>query len=201
MKPGLFKKFFAQWENNEYTIRFYQVVTLTLVLLLFVAISGIIYTAQNTRTVLVPTNLEKSIWVSGKEASDDYFAEMATYFANYRLTFSPDTADYQFKNLLKYVTPQASGVLSSELKVLATDVKGKNYAQVFYPIAVQVVDRQKHIFSIEGSERHFIGSQQVEELGKKYLMRFELLNGKIYVAAFKESKQDQTAAETTVQTQ
>ena len=189
-----FKKYFSGWDNDRLEKRFYQFFAVSLVCVLFVAILGIIYVAQNNRVVLVPTTLEKSIWVSADDASDEYFSEMAVYFANYRLSFTPQTVDFQFKNLLKYVTPQANGILTGELNALASDIKGKNYSQVFFSGQVEVMDKPTHMFLLKGVERHFIGSQQIEELSKEYQIQFQLNNGKIYVSQFKEAKGPKVAA-------
>ena len=77
----MFKKFFGAWENDRLTLRFYQILSVCLVGTLFISIIGIVYVAQNTRVVLVPATLDKSIWVSASTADDDYFTEIEVFFA------------------------------------------------------------------------------------------------------------------------
>ncbi len=182
----MFKKFFSAWENDRMTLRFYQILSVCLVGTLFISIMGTLYVAQNTRVVLVPATLEKSIWVSANTADDNYFTEMAVFFAGYRLNYSPPTVDFQFKNLAKYVAPHASGVLTAELSAIASNIKGKNYSQVFIPAEVRIDNRETHSFIIKGVEKHFVGSQLVDEVGKEYQIVFQMLNGKIFVSGFKD---------------
>ncbi|MFI5305314.1 MAG: TraE/TraK family type IV conjugative transfer system protein [Nitrospiria bacterium] len=189
----LFKKFISSWENDRLEKRFYQMLTFGLTLALTFSVYGIISVSKTTRVILMPAALEKSVWVSGEDASNEYFAQMANFFANFRLTYTPQTVDYEFANLLKYVTPEASGILQAELKNIALDVKGKNYAQTFIPMEVSVVDPKTHTYLIKGSERHFVGSQMVEEIVKEYQVTFVLINGKIYVSAFKDVQKPGTA--------
>ena len=193
----MFKKFFSAWENDRLEKRFYQFVCLCLVGTLLISIIGILYVAQNTRTVLVPATLEKSIWVSAHSASDDYFSEMAVFFANFRLNYSPQTVDFQFKHLLKYVTPQASGLLTAELSGIALNIKEKSFSQVFIPAEVKISDPENHSFIIKGMEKHFVGSQMVEEIPKEYQIIFQMLNGQIYVSAFKDFDGQKVAEATT----
>lgn len=182
----MFDKFFGKWENDRLEKRFYQMLTICLVGLLLISIMGTVYVAKNTRIVLIPATLDKSIWVSASTASDDYFGQMAIFFAGFRLNFSPQTVDFQFKNLLQYVSPESSGILSGQLSGIAADIKGKNFSEVFIPGEVRPLDPENHAYVIKGMEKHFIGSQMVEEVPKEYQIVFQLNNGKIYVSSFKD---------------
>ncbi|MFI5303527.1 MAG: TraE/TraK family type IV conjugative transfer system protein [Nitrospiria bacterium] len=188
-----FNQFFAGWENDRMEKRFYQIVTAVITLILLVAVYGLVQVSMNAKVILVPATLEKSVWVTASLASDDYYGEMANFFANYRLNYSPQSVDYAFDRLMRYVAPEANGILSAELKNLSIEVKQKNYSSWFLMMEVLAVNPQARTYKIKGTERHYVGSQMVEESVKEYLITFRQVNGKIFVESFRDARTTKTA--------
>ncbi len=70
---------------------------------------------KNERTILVPPQINKTLWVEGRTVSKEYLEEMGIYMSKLLLDLSPSSFTYNHETLLKYVAPEAYGALKKQL--------------------------------------------------------------------------------------
>jgi conjugal transfer pilus assembly protein TraE len=93
-----FRIFTAERDNQRAEIIFMRLAVGGLALALLANAAALLSVAGSERTVLIPPEVHKTFWVSGRKVSADYLQEMAYWYAGLALNITPQVADYQ-KNL------------------------------------------------------------------------------------------------------
>ena len=79
-----------------------------------VILGGLLF-FKGERTILVPPQVNKTMWVEGGDVSKEYLEEMALHMSKLLLDLSPTSFQYNHSILLKYATPEAHGTLKKQL--------------------------------------------------------------------------------------
>lgn len=153
-----------------------------------VVLSGVVYKTMFTqRTVLLPPEVKGPISFDGNGSYDQkYLSQMARWFVQLTLTYSPATYDNQIEQLLYYADPEAYGALNAQLRADKEVVERRKYSSVFFADGVEV---QNGVVGITGRLHTFVGSKMVDAETKAYRVRFTRLStGRIAVREIKESQ-------------
>ncbi|MGK0674598.1 MAG: TraE/TraK family type IV conjugative transfer system protein [Halothiobacillaceae bacterium] len=67
------------------------------------------------RVVLLPPEINRTMWVSGSQASKEYLEEMGFWYAGLALNITPATSEYQNSLFLKFAAPSEYGRLQAEM--------------------------------------------------------------------------------------
>lgn len=153
-----------------------------------IVLSGVVYQTMFTqRVVLLPPDVKGPISFDGNGAYDQkYLTQMAQWFVQLTLTYSPANYDHQIDQVLYYADPEVQGALTAQLRADKVVVERRKYSSVFYADGVEV---QNGVVGITGRLHTFVGSKLVEAETKAYRVRFTRLStGRIAVREIKESQ-------------
>jgi conjugal transfer pilus assembly protein TraE len=167
-------------------LTFQQVLIAGLVVLSLLLVFILVRSETKVRTILVPPEIPKSIWVDADQASGEYLEQMGNFLIQMVMNTSGTSADYQGKLLKKYACPSGLGSLDIQIRENAIRLKRDNATTLFQPREFQV-DAVNNKVAARGEFGVFVGDKRVSNASKVYLMTFELENGRICVARLEET--------------
>ena len=142
-----------------------------------VALSNVIlvgaYVIKGERTILVPPQITKPMWVGGGEVSAEYLEEMALFFSTMLLDMSPASAHYKHEILLKYTTPENFGALKKQFVKDAEEYQSLQLSTTFKPIEVFANPETLEV-SVKGDLSSYIASGKVSSDIKTLYLKFSL---------------------------
>jgi conjugal transfer pilus assembly protein TraE len=186
MSPDKYK---LQLDNANAQMRNYRMAMfgslLAIVVLAFVnmVISG------RERTIVVPPELSKSIWVDNNGVSREYLEEMAIYIAQLQMTVTPRSFKFQSEQLLKYIHPSAYGDMKSSHAQRLQELQRDNTSYWFTPRDANTDVAKKQVV-ILGELVNYVGEKEIQKQQKKYLVEFIYVNSRLYLKTFKEITDD-----------
>jgi conjugal transfer pilus assembly protein TraE len=167
-------------------LTFQQLLIAGLLALSLVLAFILVRSETKVRTILVPPEIPRTIWVDADQASGEYLEQMGNFLIQMVLNTSGTSADYQGKLLKKYACPSGLGSLDIQIKENAIRLKRDNATTLFQPREFQI-DQLNNKVAARGEFGVFVGDKRVSNLAKVYLMTFELENGRICVARLEET--------------
>lgn len=167
-------------------LTFQQLLIAGLLILSLSLVFILVRSEVKVRTVLVPPEIPKAVWVDADQASATYLEQMGNFLIQMVLNSSGSSADYQGKLLKKYTCPSVLGSLDVQIKENTIRLKRDNATTLFQPREFHV-DAVANKVVARGEFGVFVGDKRVSNASKVYLMTFELENGRICVARLEET--------------
>ena len=183
MKLG---KFTSERDNQRAEILFMRIAVGGLVLALLANAGASLSVAGSERTILVPPEVHKTFWVSGRKVSTEYLQEMAYWYAGLALNVTPRIADYQKDLFLKYAAPSEYGRLQAEYGARIEFIRKNNAATQFSPQSL-MTDEAAMKVALTGVLLTWVGDKKASEKQTTYVVGFSYLNGRLHVSEFKET--------------
>jgi conjugal transfer pilus assembly protein TraE len=139
------------------------------------------------RVIVLPPDVSKTFWVDGHHVSSEYLSEMGLFFAGLRLNATQGDASLQHDILLRYVHPSFYSQMKSQLIQEKERINGSHISMSFYPVNVQVDDKQWMV-RIDGDLQSMIGQDPQPIQRVTYQMQFNYDSGRLLVKSFEEVK-------------
>ena len=137
------------------------------------------------KTILVPPDLNRAVWVHGSEVSPEYLEELARFFAGQLLNYSSSNARYQFESILKYVSPAAHGALRAEFDDQVRSIQRASVSSSFWPSRI-IVDGPALTALIEGQQVTRVGTRAASDSTRTYELTFSHRGGTVTLSGFTE---------------
>ena len=189
-----FRIFTAERDNQRAEIIFMRLAVGGLALALLANAAALLSVAGSERTVLIPPEVHKTFWVSGRKVSADYLQEMAYWYAGLALNITPQVADYQKNLFLKYAAPAEYGRLQAEFGA-RSDFLRKHNASTQFSAQTVLPDESAMKVALSGVLMTWVGDKKAAEKQTTWLVGFRYLNGRLHVSEFREtSDQDPLGA-------
>lgn len=182
----LFKKYLSDTDNTSREIRFLRGLVFWMGAIVLVQVLMTVRLVGMEKTVLVPPEINRSFWVSGKAVSKEYLEEMAYWYAGLALDITPIASDYQNTLFLKYAAPSEYGRLQAEMGARAEFLKKNNTATQF-SVRNITPDEKNHRVALSGTLFTWTSDKKAGERNATYMVGFKFMNGKLYVSDFKET--------------
>lgn len=185
----LFSKYLSDAENKTKETIFLRWLSAwmgVVILVLLYLISGM---SANQRVVIVPPEIEKSFWVSGKKVSNEYLEQMAYWFSGLALNITPHVANYQLGLFVKYAAPGEQGRLKTEIDDRINFIK-KNSISTLFSVKEILIDEKNLRVALFGTLTTFVADKKTSDRSTVYVVAFKYLNGRLYVSDFKETSND-----------
>lgn len=185
------KPFASEVDNLKLNNRFLRMTVAALLIMLIIVGIGLLRSMGNERTILVPPEFHKTVWVDSSTLSNEYLEEMAYYLSSLILTVTPETVKYQNDTLLRYSSPDIRGILKIALDNQALKLTANGASTIFHPSTIVFGDL-KHPMSvvISGTLTTYIIDKKVGDSPKSFLVGFEYRSGKVSLKTFKEVNQN-----------
>jgi len=142
------------------------------------------------RVVIVPPQLNTSVWTEKGTVSQSYLEEMAVFFAKQILDVTPSTASYQREHLLRYVAPSFYHALRKKMIDEEEHYKKDNISMSFRPLSA-VVNTKLLQVTITGLLQQYVANKFVHQTKEVYEIDFSYQAGQLSIKnfAFKEQQE------------
>lgn len=131
------------------------------------------------RTVFIPPEITKPFWISGDEASPEYFEELGSFVNGLTLNITPETVGRACGQFLMYVLPKDRDKFKKKCDVEAARVHRDSASQMFALREVQVDAKHRRV-ALLGTLITLINDKSFKN-NEAYLMEFEHSDGRFYV--------------------
>lgn len=183
--------FASELDNLRLNNRFLRLFVTGLMVLVIIMAMGWWRSVGNERTILVPPEFHKTVWVDSETVSDSYLEEMAYFMSSLVLNVTPESVHYQGEKLLSYSVPEERGALKIALDVNESKIVANSASTVFHPASIAVgKDKNAMKVSMTGGLSTFIGDKKIQDARKTFVASFAYRLGKVYLKSFKEAEQD-----------
>jgi len=183
-----FKKFISAEDNAKYEIRFLRLAVAGLTILAIAEAGVTLKLAGSEKTIIVPPEINRTFWVSGKKVSADYLEEMAYWYSGLALNVNAATSDYQQTLFLKFAAPSEYGRLQGETKARGDYIK-KNSVATQFTVSGMTSDPEALKSALTGTLTTFVADRKISERRVVYMVGFKYMNGRLYVSDFKETSE------------
>ena len=118
-----------------------------------------------TVVVMVPPEVDRSMWAAGNTASPEYLTKVAMPLIAYLANVHPESVELSFKTFMGFVAAESAGVIQERLNADKSYILDRQMSRVFYPMQTQVV---KDTVTLIGLERRYIAGTIVADNDKRY---------------------------------
>jgi type IV conjugative transfer system protein TraE len=148
-----------------------------------------------TVVVMVPPEVDRSMWAAGNTASPEYMTKVAMPLIAYLANVHPESVELSFKTFMGFVAPESAGIIQERLNADKSYILDRQMSRVFYPMQTQVV---KDTVTLIGLERRFIAGTIVADNDKRYYrLKLRMNDWKLQVVDLDAGKpEDQGGAPT-----
>lgn len=148
-----------------------------------------------TVVVMVPPEVDRSMWAAGNTASPEYMTKVAMPLIAYLANVHPESVELSFKTFMGFVAPESAGIIQERLNADKSYILDRQMSRVFYPMQTQVV---KDTVTLIGLERRFIAGTIVADNDKRYYrLKLRMNDWKVQVVDLDAGKpEDQGGAPT-----
>ena len=150
-----------------------------------------------TVVVMVPPEVDRSMWAAGNTASPEYLTKVAMPLIAYLANVHPESVELSFKTFMGFVAPESAGVIQERLNADKSYILDRQMSRVFYPMQTQVV---KDTVTLIGLERRYIAGTIVADNDKRYYrLKLRMNDWKVQVVDLDAGKpEDQGGAPTPI---
>lgn len=163
-----------------------RLIVIALFLVILIEALALLKLAGSEKTILVPPEIRRTVWVSKGAVSKEYLEEMAYWYAGLALNVTPTVSDYQNNLFLKYAAPSEYGRLQAEMGARSALLKKHNTATQF-SVRNITTDETTMKVALSGSLVTWASDKKAGERGATYLIGFKQINGKLHVFEFRET--------------
>ena len=118
-----------------------------------------------TVVVMVPPEVDRSMWAAGNTASPEYLTKVAMPLIAYLANVHPESVELSFKTFMGFVAAESAGVIQERLNADKSYILDRQMSRVFYPMQTQVV---KETVTLIGLERRYIAGTIVADNDRRY---------------------------------
>lgn len=150
-----------------------------------------------TVVVMVPPEVDRSMWAAGNTASPEYLTKVAMPLIAYLANVHPESVELSFKTFMGFVAAESAGVIQERLNADKSYILDRQMSRVFYPMQTQVV---KDTVTLIGLERRYIAGTIVADNDKRYYrLKLRMNDWKVQVVDLDAGKpEDQGGAPTAI---
>lgn len=185
------KPFAGELDNLRSSNNFLKIVITAQLIVSIVMVLGWWRSVGNERTILVPPDLHKTVWVDSEKVSNEYLEEMAYFISSLVLNATPESIKYQGDTLLRYAAPETRGALKASIDTNAAKLSANSASTIFHPSSITFGEAQNAMkVLITGVLTTFVADKKVEDAQKTFLLEFVYRTGKVSLKTFKEVAQN-----------
>lgn len=182
----IFEKYTDRIANASAEIRFLRWLAGGLAALALLLVMTTLRLIGSERVVLLPPEVNRTMWVSGSQASKEYLEEMGFWYAGLALNITPATSEYQNSLFLKFAAPSEYGRLQAEMGARAEFLRKNNVSTQFAVRSISV-DAPNNRVALHGTLYTWTSDKKAGERSAVYMVGFKLINGRLYVSDFRET--------------
>lgn len=144
---------------------------LSCLLALSVIILTIMLSIKKERVVIIPTSIDKEIWVESNKVSPTYLEQYAYFIGNLLLNKTPASANQQIATLLRHTDPSYYGEFKRKLVSEEESLTAQGASYVFFPVSVEVRSDLLRA-TLVGDRLSYISGKQISKSRETYTLSF-----------------------------
>lgn len=149
---------------------------------------GIGVLCKNEKTILVPPQITKTLWVQGGEVSQSYLEEMGLYMSKLLLDLSPTSFAYNHAVLLRYAIPEAYGSLKKQLTKDGEQYTKLQLSTHFKPTEITANPQTLEV-EVKGQLLSYVSGKQVRDSQETLFLKFTMRGGGLLLESVSPSNQ------------
>ncbi len=149
------------------------------VLVILIQASSIRAQTGETKTSFVPPEITRPFWISGEDASPEYFEQMGQFINLLPLNVTPETVGQACKQYLTYVLPRDRDKYKKQCDLTEARVKRDGASQSF-SIANIATDAKNRRVAFTGVLTTIIGDT-ISRNNESYVLQFVHSDGRFYI--------------------
>jgi type IV conjugative transfer system protein TraE len=159
----------------------------TLILgLAWIANTAMVYYAlQYSRVVLVPPGLDRKASTTGRAADDQYLTVQGRYLAGLVWSFSPDTVQHGYEDVLKVYAPEAYASARKDFYAVVQDVTANHISSTFR-IREVTIDQAASLITISGVRQQYLEQRLADTAEKALCIKYQFKDGMFQVLEIRE---------------
>jgi len=134
------------------------------------------------KIIVVPPNIDRTVWVAAKDAAPEYLEMMGVFFATFLGNISPATAEYNTDVLLKFIPSKEHEKWKTDLKAQAFHIVKNSITQSFFLKNVEVYPKDKRV-EVMGTLQRNVGTVRASSDEVKYIMEFAVDDYKLRIVS------------------
>ena len=146
-------------------------------------VGGILNKEQ--KVILVPPEINKTLWVTNKEVSKEYLEEMAIFLSHLLLDQSPTSSKLKRDMLLKYISPSYYNALFGKIIKQEEYLSQNNISTRFSIKEIEANSKQNKVL-IVGEQENYVADKKVGKVSASYKMSFEYKGARYLLTEFKK---------------
>lgn len=147
----------------------------------------VFYLKDKERVVVVPSVINRDIWVGSKDVSDSYLEQMSEFLIGLVLNVTPSNFKVRTEHLLSHADEASYGVIKEKLTKEQLEIERRGLSTFFMVEGFKVY---KGILKVEikGVLKTWIGASLAESKQKIYQVEYVYRNGRLYIKNLMELK-------------
>ncbi|WP_018871444.1 TraE/TraK family type IV conjugative transfer system protein [Thioalkalivibrio sp. ALgr3] len=154
--------------------------------------------AGNTKTVVVPPNIDDPFWITQEEVDRKYIESLGMFLVSLGYNVTPSSIEYQTEYFMEWVHPSVHGELRSDMVRLANRITRENASMYFSPIRVEVDRGGEGIprVAVTGDVTRKVGRRETSTERVSVVMSFTVVGGRVYLTRYIEAEDPNEPFET-----
>ncbi len=140
-----------------------------------------------SRTIVLPAEVNRSFWVSGAALSESYLEQMSQFLVHLLLNVTPSSFASNREHFLSYVAPQHFSALKTHLVAQQLEIERLGMSTIFYAGPFKI-NAKKGIVEVQGELKIILGNSPLESQKKGYRLQFIQEQGRLWLKSFEELK-------------
>ncbi len=174
------ENFFGELDAANRKNKILQIVLGVCVLIILIQSLTISKQTGRDRVAFVPPEITRPFWISGEDASSEYFEQLGQFIGSLPLNVTQDTVAQACGQFLTYVLPRDRPKFKKRCTIEEARIRRDNISQLFSIREVKSDARNKRVALI-GTLSTFIGEKRVSFEETAYLVEFAHSDGRFYV--------------------
>jgi conjugal transfer pilus assembly protein TraE len=173
-------KYFGELDMEKRKNRKLQWVLAACIAVILIQASSIRAQTGEVKTAFLPPEISKPFWISGEDASSDYFEQLGQFINGLSLNVTPETVDQACVQYLAYMLPKDRDRHKKRCDVEAARVKRDGASQMFSIKEINTDAKNRRVV-IAGVLTTLVSDKPFKS-NETYLIEFAHANGRFYVS-------------------
>jgi len=142
--------------------------------------------SQKEKIVLIPPTLGSDLFVTGKDASDEYIRGITRYIMSLYLNYSSISIRGQIEDLMALYEPKSFAQNEGKFTQFINDIVRSRLASSYYIMKVSI-NRDKQIIIVDGLRKQHMHEKVVYSEKEKYEIYYKFNDSKFLIRKIERS--------------
>lgn len=153
-----------------------------------VALALLMHYAHSKHDVhFIPPKITQDFSLSNSGISEGYLRDMTHFLVQLRFNVTPNTAAFQFNELLNYLAPSLYGEIRAQLVKEVEQIKHEHLSIAFYPNSFDMDVKHLQV-KVTGEMKRYVGADKMADAREIYLVQYAYDHGLLKIKNIEKVK-------------